>query len=64
MRFEGKVTRLSEPASVFEAEAIGVQEALSWIMTRQHPRVVIETDSYLTVQALQRDTINHLEVWR
>lgn len=60
----GKVLRLSAPASVFEAETIGVREALSWIMAQQLHRktVLVETDSLLTMQALHNDTINYLEV--
>ena len=55
MRFEGTVP-------VFEAEAIGVNEALSWIRSLQLQQVTIETDSFLTVKALEGNYHNYLEV--
>lgn len=60
----GKVLRLMAPRSVFEAETIGVREALSWIISRQlHGRsVLVETDSLLTVQALKSSATNYFEV--
>ncbi|KAL8145567.1 hypothetical protein AgCh_003647 [Apium graveolens] len=60
----GKVLCLPAPVSVFEAEANGIREALSWTMVHQlqGKTVLVETDSLLTVQALHNNTINYLEV--
>lgn len=54
MMFEGTV-------SVVVAESIGVQEALSWILSMQVQHVTIETDSQLTVKAL-KNVDNRLEL--
>ncbi|WOH16655.1 hypothetical protein DCAR_0936213 [Daucus carota subsp. sativus] len=54
-RHEGEVT-------VFEAEAFGVVEALKWIMELGIMNVELESDSLLTVQAVNRGVINFLEV--
>ncbi|XP_074351632.1 uncharacterized protein LOC141690759 [Apium graveolens] len=50
--------------SVFEAELIGVREALSWIKEGQYgsAKVLIESDSLLSIDAIQKDKINLLEV--
>lgn len=50
-------------ASVLKAEAVGVREALSWIkdMHMQRDEVVVESDSQLTVKAIQGDSLNFLE---
>lgn len=50
----GKTLCLQAPDSVFEAEAIGVREPLSWVSDQQleNKKVYIETDSHLTVQAI------------
>lgn len=55
--FAGKV-------SVMEAEAMGILEALSWIKDKrmQHERVMVESDSQLTVKAIQSPASNLLEV--
>lgn len=60
----GKNLRLFAPVSVVEAEVVGVREALSWIkeMHLQNTRVIIETDSLLTVQAIKSKEQNYLEV--
>lgn len=60
----GKNLRLLAPVSVVEAEVVGVREALSWIkdMHLQSKRVMIETDSLLTVQAIKSKEQNYLEV--
>lgn len=65
--FEGRFIKgrnlcLPKPDSVFEAEALGVCEALSWIKMKAIHRAVVETDSLITVQALKRSTENQLEV--
>ncbi|KAK1404146.1 hypothetical protein POM88_003751 [Heracleum sosnowskyi] len=45
---EGRSMTLMSPDSVFEAECIGVREALSWVLSRGDNReVVVETDSDL-----------------
>ena len=50
--------------SVFEAEAVGVREALSWLkdMQRQEDEVIIESDSQLTVRAIHTNNLNYLEI--
>lgn len=54
---------LKSPASVFEAECIGVREALSWVQSRDDRcEVVLETDSLLTVDAIKRTKEYRLEV--
>lgn len=60
----GKTTRFNAADSVFEAETIGVREALSWIYDNnlQNENVVIESDSMTTVNAIHRKEVNHLEV--
>ncbi|XP_074368461.1 uncharacterized protein LOC141708634 [Apium graveolens] len=49
---EGRKLALPYPATVLEAESMGVREALSWVMSRQERRVIVETDSLLTVRAV------------
>lgn len=60
----GKVSCFPLVASVFEAEAIGIKQALSWIkdVNFTSGQVVVETDSLLSVKALQDDKVNLLEV--
>lgn len=60
----GRVIRLPAPTSVFEAEIVGVKEALSWIAAEHLDRGSwqIETDSLLTEKAINRPTLNLLEV--
>ncbi|XP_074322978.1 uncharacterized protein LOC141659936 [Apium graveolens] len=50
--------------SVFEVELIGVRETLSWIKEGQYgsAKVLIESDSLLSIDAIQKDKINFLEV--
>lgn len=47
---------------MFAAETMGVSEALSWIAGKGLSKVTVETDSLLTIQALQRGNGNQLEV--
>lgn len=49
---------------MFEAEAVGVREALSWIYDQnlQNVDVVVESDSQVTVTAIHNKQINYLEV--
>lgn len=60
----GKNLCLPMSDSVFEAEALGVREALSWIKDHQihDSKVLIETDSLLTTKAITGDKVNCLEV--
>lgn len=46
---EGKNMRLKGPNSVFETETIGVHEVLSWVFDRFSSKIIIESDSLLTV---------------
>ncbi|XP_074364363.1 uncharacterized protein LOC141705221 [Apium graveolens] len=59
---EGKVMSFPSPESVFAAEAIGMREALSWIADKGLHKVTFESDSLLTVKALQNREDNQLEV--
>lgn len=59
---EGKNLSLPSPSTVFEAESIGIREALSWMMARQDRRVIVETDSLLTVYAIHGKSDNLFEV--
>ncbi|XP_074324342.1 uncharacterized protein LOC141661257 [Apium graveolens] len=56
--------KISGEVSVFEAESVGVCEALSWIkeMQRQEDEIIIESDSQLSVNAIRATRINYLEV--
>ena len=60
----GKTLRLQIPDSVFKAEAIGFREALSWLEDQnlQGAKVVIESDSQLTLRAIHKGDVNYLEV--
>lgn len=58
----GKNMRMEGAVSVFEAESVGVYEALSWIKSDIPQPMVMETDSSLTVQALLKNAENRLEV--
>lgn len=59
---EGKVVRLHYVESAMDAETKGVFEALRWAVTKGLQNVCIETDSLLTIKALQSQEINMLEV--
>lgn len=59
---EGRSMSLPRPSSVFETECIGVREALPWLQNYREWRVVVETDSLLTADALCTDRNNLLEV--
>lgn len=52
------------PTSVFEAEAIGVLEGLSWIKMQQlqNHKIELESDSLMVVQGLYKEVVNLLEV--
>ncbi|XP_074336668.1 uncharacterized protein LOC141673834 [Apium graveolens] len=58
----GKCISLPRPATVMEAESIGVREALSWMKEQPERRVTLETDSLLVTRAVLGGTVNLLEV--
>lgn len=47
---------------VVEAETKGILEALAWATQLGISKVVVESDSWLSVQAVNNDSVNHLEV--
>ena len=49
---EGRNMTLPQTSTVFEAESIGVKEALSWVSSRGERKVIVETDSKLTADAI------------
>lgn len=59
-----KTYKFCGDVSVVKAECIGVREALSWIkdLQMQDDEIVVESDSQLTVNAIQKRSINYLEV--
>lgn len=59
---QGKNLRYAGIVSVMEAEDIGVQEALQWIKDMAAQRVIIETDSLLVINAVQKNQDYQLEV--
>lgn len=59
---QAKNLRRAGEVPVFEAEAMGILEALSWLQTLALSDVVIESDSLLTVNALHQNIDSHLEV--
>lgn len=59
---EGRVGCMPEVGSIFEAEAIGIREALSWIAGKGLTQVSFESDSLLSIRALRGDGGNQLEV--
>lgn len=58
----GKCICLPRPATVMEAECIGIREALSWIMEMPGSKVMIETDSLMAARAMNGKTEYLLEV--
>ncbi|XP_074363255.1 uncharacterized protein LOC141703719 [Apium graveolens] len=62
--FSGKTMCLPEVESVFEAETIGIREALTWLKDQQFHlgRVIVETDFMLTVSDITGEGENNLEV--
>ncbi|XP_017221643.1 uncharacterized protein LOC108198399 [Daucus carota subsp. sativus] len=49
---EGRSLTLQDTEDVLEAESIGVREALSWVMSRTERKVIVETDSKSTADAI------------
>lgn len=60
--FRGKTLRFGNVVLVFEAEAIGVNEALAWIITLKIQNVIVESDLLLSIQAIEKGKQNYLEV--
>lgn len=58
----GRTRRVAGQVQAFEAEAVGMLEALSWIKNSTGQEVVVESDSLLVVEALQRGKEYQLEV--
>lgn len=58
----GRVERFQMSVSVLEAEAIGINEALSWVMDKTDAPVCVETDSLSTVQAITKGNVYKLEL--
>lgn len=56
----GKTICRSMVHSVFEAEALAILEGLQWLVTLSFDKVVIESDSYLSVKALRSSQENLL----
>ncbi|XP_074327369.1 uncharacterized protein LOC141665289 [Apium graveolens] len=61
---EARTYKYSGEVSVVEAETIGVREALSWIkeLRMQDEEITVESDSHITVNAIQKICTNYLEV--
>ncbi|XP_074324401.1 uncharacterized protein LOC141661315 [Apium graveolens] len=59
---EGNSITLTCPTTVVEAECIGVREALSWVMTFQNKKIKVESDSLLTIRAIQGKRCNLMEI--
>lgn len=51
-----------QSADVFEAECIGMNKALSWLLSRKERKAIVESDSMLTVDAVHGRRENVLEV--
>lgn len=58
----GRMMKFSGEVLVVEAEMIGILEALSWANDSIPGRVIVESDSLISVQAVQQDKENLLEV--
>lgn len=48
--------------SMFEVECIGMKKALSWVLNQGNNKTPVETDSMLTVEAINGQRKNMLEV--
>lgn len=57
-----KVTTLPRPNTVLEAESIGIREALSWVLQRGEQKLIVESDSLLSVRAVHHKKNYLLEV--
>lgn len=59
---EGRNMRIAGKTPVFEAEVCGVHEAISWVVSAISQPMVIKSDSQLAVDAIQKNSSNHLEI--
>lgn len=59
---EGRTMTFQQSADVFEAECIGLKEALSWVLNREEKKAIVESDSLLAVDAINGQRENVLEV--
>ncbi|XP_074326830.1 uncharacterized protein LOC141664772 [Apium graveolens] len=59
---EGKTMKFSRMATVMEAEASAIEEALEWIVSKGVTEVLVESDSQLAVQAINGNASFQLEV--
>ena len=59
----GRTSRTAGVLSAFEAKVWGVREALQRLLILQVKDVEIECDSSLTVTALHKESVFHLEVF-
>lgn len=57
----GKVCRFAGCATVFEAELVGILEALKWSAVFNEQKIYVESDSLLSVQAIRNNMQNLLE---
>lgn len=58
----GKTLKVRGEVNVMEAEAYGVLETLKWVQEKEYKNVVIESDSLLVIDAINRETRYQLEV--
>lgn len=58
----GRTIKCAWAVSVLEAEALGVREALSWILTLPHMKLMVESDSLITVNAISKGMVYKDEV--
>ncbi|XP_074351705.1 uncharacterized protein LOC141690845 [Apium graveolens] len=58
----GKMVCIAMITTTFEVEALAILESLHWLLTLNHDRVIIESDSLLSIRALQGSHDNLLEV--
>lgn len=59
---QGKCMRFAGEISVLEAEMVGILEALRWVQEWPGRHIVIESDSILSVNAIQKAACNYLEL--
>lgn len=58
----GKTVCNSMVSTVFEAEALAILEGLRWLLSMNFDKVIIESDSFLSVRSQQNPQDNLLEV--
>ena len=58
----GKFKRLKMVSSVLEAEAAAISEGIQWLLSLLYHNVQIESDSLMSVQAINHAHDNALEV--